>query len=333
MKFNLTDFDRSRRDFIKNVSMGFLGACLPWQLTHALPYRDLSLGRVTFDGIPLYEAADFSSKRIKRLYKNQVYAITQTIRSNDPSHHNKIWYMLDDIGYAHSAYIQEVKHNPQHDYIEIPESGRVGEITVPVVQSYYNIKRMNRANKLNYAMMFWVKAVEVDESGICWYKLMDDQNYSTYYIPTRAMRIVPYEELQPVSPMVEPAEKWILVDIKNQRMDAYEGDQLVRSSKTATGMYDSTPRGWFTITRKRPCRHMEGEGFDLPGVPWVSYIAGSGIAFHGVYWHNDLGIPHSHGCIHLPVKLAQWVYLWTVPHVPVDKYIFADDNGTRVQII
>jgi lipoprotein-anchoring transpeptidase ErfK/SrfK len=56
--------------------------------------------------------------------------------------------------------------------------------------------------------------------------------------------------------------------------------------------------------------------YDLPGVPWVSYLTDSGISFHGTYWHNDFGKPRSHGCINLPTPSARWVYLWTRPTYP-----------------
>ncbi|MCJ7696166.1 MAG: L,D-transpeptidase, partial [Anaerolineaceae bacterium] len=91
-------------------------------------------------------------------------------------------------------------------------------------------------------------------------------------------------------------------------------------------------------TRKRPCRHMFaeasdfGSGFDLPGVPWVSYITGNGVAFHGAYWHNDYGTPRSHGCINMAPDAARWIYLWTMPSVPVDKHYYEEPDGTLVRV-
>jgi lipoprotein-anchoring transpeptidase ErfK/SrfK len=73
-------------------------------------------------------------------------------------------------------------------------------------------------------------------------------------------------------------------------------------------------------------------GFDLPGVPWVSYFTSNGVAFHGTYWHNDFGVPHSHGCINLTPEAAKWVYLWTTPAVPPKEYVYSDNHGTRVII-
>ena len=73
--------------------------------------------------------------------------------------------------------------------------------------------------------------------------------------------------------------------------------------------------------------------YDLPGVPWVSYITGSGISFHGTYWHNDFGKPRSHGCINLSPEAARWIYRWTLPAVPFDQTTWIDDYGTPVRVI
>ncbi|MBI3176443.1 MAG: L,D-transpeptidase [Chloroflexi bacterium] len=54
-------------------------------------------------------------------------------------------------------------------------------------------------------------------------------------------------------------------------------------------------------------------GYDLPGVPWVSYFAGNGAALHGTYWHNDFGTPKSAGCINLRPQDARWLFRWTLP--------------------
>ena len=73
-------------------------------------------------------------------------------------------------------------------------------------------------------------------------------------------------------------------------------------------------------------------GFDFPGVPWVLYITESGISFHGTYWHNDYGTPHSHGCINMTPQAAKWLYRWTMPTVPPEKLLVYGHKGTKVEI-
>ena len=38
------------------------------------------------------------------------------------------------------------------------------------------------------------------------------------------------------------------------------------------------------------------------------YFTNEGHAFHGTYWHNNFGTPMSHGCVNLPMDVAEWMY-------------------------
>jgi lipoprotein-anchoring transpeptidase ErfK/SrfK len=78
---------------------------------------------------------------------------------------------------------------------------------------------------------------------------------------------------------------------------------------------------------------LAADGFDLPGVPWVMYINEAGVSLHGVYWHNDFGIPHSHGCVNLSITSAKWLFRWTTPVVqPGDQFAY-ERKGTLVEIV
>jgi lipoprotein-anchoring transpeptidase ErfK/SrfK len=126
-------------------------------------------------------------------------------------------------------------------------------------------------------------------------------------------------------------------------MIAYEFDEPVFMARVASGALFSngdytTPLGRHTTFHKRSSRHMArgnlaANGYDLPGVPWNSYITEDGIAFHGTYWHNNFGHPRSHGCINLTPQAAKWVYLWTIPTVPPNEPGIYELTGTVVDII
>jgi lipoprotein-anchoring transpeptidase ErfK/SrfK len=73
--------------------------------------------------------------------------------------------------------------------------------------------------------------------------------------------------------------------------------------------------------------------FDLPGVPWVTYLTQKGVALHGTYWHNDFGKPRSHGCINVSSEAAKWLYLWTNPVVPFDQDYWEEDTGTILDVV
>jgi lipoprotein-anchoring transpeptidase ErfK/SrfK len=56
--------------------------------------------------------------------------------------------------------------------------------------------------------------------------------------------------------------------------------------------------------------------YDLPGMPFPTYITASAVAIHGTYWHNDYGRPRSHGCLNVPSPVARWFWRWTAPSAP-----------------
>ena len=107
------------------------------------------------------------------------------------------------------------------------------------------------------------------------------------------------------------------------------------------GAGTKTPTGDFRTFHKGPTIHMTndgaegaGHGYDLPGVPWVSFFTGTGVSFHGTYWHNDYGRPRSHGCVNLAPSDAKFLYRWTQPVVPVDiQYLYQPGQGTSVDIV
>jgi len=157
------------------------------------------------------------------------------------------------------------------------------------------------------------------------------------------MRLVPPEELAPLSTNVPAADKFIHVDLATQMVTAFEGNQMVFSSRCSSGQKGTdTPSGDFSTYHKGPSIHMtndQGDAviknvYNLAGVPWCSFFTGAGHAFHGTYWHNDYGRPRSHGCVNLPSLNAKWIYLWTNPVVPPEEdYLHLPGQGTRVQIV
>jgi len=334
----------TRRDFLKFLSLGFISSVLPVQGLDTLFAADNLLGRVTINGVSLYKSPSYKADKVGDLYLDTVKPITKiTIGDEEPAG-NRLWYQLDGYGYAHSGHIQPVKRQFQASHEEIPSDGRVAEVTVPYVDAYTKMNGTRKAYRLYYSSMFWVLSRERDERGIAWYKLLDDRTYAIYYVRALYMRLIPYKELLPISSEVDPQDKWILVDLEEQTLTAFEREQSVFMARISSGVRTkeggfATPRGYFRTTLKRPCRHMAtgpsdfGSGFDLPGVPWVSYFTGDGRALHGAYWHNNFGIPQSHGCINMAPRAARWVYLWTFPSVPKDRYYYSELEGTLVKIV
>jgi lipoprotein-anchoring transpeptidase ErfK/SrfK len=105
-------------------------------------------------------------------------------------------------------------------------------------------------------------------------------------------------------------ERWIDVDLSQQRTYAYEGNQLVRTFVVSTGTWaHPTVTGEFHIYVKYRYTLMVGPGYYLPNVPYTMYFY-KGYGLHGTYWHHNFGTPMSHGCVNLKTEDAAWLFQW-----------------------
>lgn len=141
-------------------------------------------------------------------------------------------------------------------------------------------------------------------------------------------------------------EKRIEVDLTNQRVYAFEGEQKVFDFLVSTGKYDRTPVGTFQIWIKLRYTRMTGGSqalntyYDLPNVPYVMYFYNDkypqsrGFGLHGTYWHHNFGHPMSHGCVNLKTEEAEKLYNWALPDLKGKTSIKAteDNPGTKVII-
>lgn len=141
-------------------------------------------------------------------------------------------------------------------------------------------------------------------------------------------------------------ERWIEVDLSEQKLIAREGDEVFLETSVSSGLpHTPTPTGEFRIWTKLRYTKMEGGSgkyyYYLPNVPYTMFFEGSGIpsykgyGLHGTYWHNDFGTPRSHGCVNLPTKIAEKLFYWTGPVLAEKKSVVRSDSsnpGTRIVI-
>jgi lipoprotein-anchoring transpeptidase ErfK/SrfK len=124
----------------------------------------------------------------------------------------------------------------------------------------------------------------------------------------------PYPTNTPIPlPINEPGtggERWVDVDLSEQRVYAYEGSTIVNTFIVSTGTWlHPTVTGTFKIYIKLLYTDMSGPGYYLPDVPYTMYFY-SGYALHGTYWHSNFGVPMSHGCVNLSIPDAGWLFNW-----------------------
>jgi lipoprotein-anchoring transpeptidase ErfK/SrfK len=343
----------SRRNLIKLGVAGSLASIFPARATYAADLvraRAQTLEPGSLVGLSLAGGTvvrsepNLKASKVKALKRDEVLVIEddEVVESTSGSNYNKRWYKVEG-GYVHSANFLPVPNTSGHTAISAGEIGFWAELSVP----YFDVRTgpSMSAGKSKYRyyggtvykVRDVVQAEEVPDVGKMlfgaidenWYSIEDEQFPGRYFVPASYMRVIVEEDIAPISPDVGPEDKSITVNLKEQRMVAYEKGKEVLSGPVATGKVFkagnfSTPKGDWFVYRKTPSQHMWGgavgnEGsFDLPGIPWVSYFVTTGVAFHGTYWHNDFGLPRSHGCVNLPSETAKWVFRWTMPYPDYD---------------
>lgn len=137
------------------------------------------------------------------------------------------------------------------------------------------------------------------------------------------------EAQAPPVPAADPASggsKYVLVDISEQHLYAYQGNTLVFSFIASTGMNNATATGNFSVLNKIPSAY--GSTWDIWMPSWLGiYWAGSlqnGIhalpimSNGGILWDGYLGTPISYGCVVLGTYEAKLLYDWVDIGTPVD---------------
>ena len=128
------------------------------------------------------------------------------------------------------------------------------------------------------------------------------------------------------APSAYSGNKRIVVDISEQHMYVYDGDNLVYSFIASTGMGNSTRVGIFSVLNKIPNAYGATWNIWMPN--WLG-IYWSGSLQNGIHalpilsngatlWAGYLGTPISYGCIVLDTYDAQVLYDWADIGTPVE---------------
>jgi lipoprotein-anchoring transpeptidase ErfK/SrfK len=297
------------------------------------------LGRIATWGVEVREQSKHDAKLVRIARRDEVLHLYKQGPGDALESHNPIWYETDD-GYAYSSWVQ-----PVEDVKNVPEPEKAaakfwGEVTVPFTDSRVQPDpKARRYMRLYYTSVYRVIGAVMGKDDQWWYRLQDGVGWGPGpYVPAVHLRRIDPSELTPISP--EVTNKRIEVNLKEQTITACENDQPVLTSRVASGFGSHyTPKGLHPVLFKNMASRMTGgvgdDFYDLPGVPFPTYITWSGVAIHGAYWHNDFGRPRSHGCLNVPAPVARWFWRWTVPNVPYEAALYytpKDVKGTIAKV-
>ena len=358
---------RSRRSFLKLAGAAAAGALLLPRLSPsqgglfkprvspvlAQPWPqgpDVKLGRGTLGwGAPILSRPHPEGVNLGYVYPDDVVRVLREVVGLGMAFHTHLWFELEQ-GYVYAPYLQPVMNLPQTPLTSVPAEGVWTEVCVPYVDARAQPDpAAHKVYRIYYSAVFQIPEVVPGADGQPWYRVaMETQE--TMYAPAQDFRVISADEITPISTDVDPAEKSISVYLVDQALSAFEGKREVFRARISSGanyfgpdghtLVNGTPGGAHPIWQKRISRHMQGgtveAGYDVPGVGWVSYFSSNGAALHSTYWHNDFGIPKSHGCLNCKPEDAKWLFRWTAPGVtyqPGEVTVDWDHRGTTVELL
>lgn len=345
----------NRREFLQASAVGFGGIFLfgsgltPLSNDPVLSrFHSLSLpefpqaerlGRVLGGKVEVKARADEDSPTVKELFEDSIVVWGRELVGRRP-----LWitqrYVETPEGFIYAPNLQPVWNRPNAPLAALPSTeGAWVEVTVP----YVDIVLANppgrspwleytQTPRLYYSQILWADQVSVDAAGQTLYRVSDRYGGfgDFFWAAAEAFRMISAEELAPINP--EAQDKLVQVDLSNQSVSCIEGGREVYYCRVSTGPklgskekpdgVWATPVGKHTIWRKLISVHMTGGttggGYDLPGIGWTTLFASKGMAIHSTFWHNNYGLPQSHGCVNCTPDDALWIFRWTLPEVPND---------------
>ncbi|MEI7990463.1 MAG: L,D-transpeptidase [Chloroflexota bacterium] len=345
----------SRRDFLKLGLLTLSGLAFRPYYTRQEERDPGLVVRIASLKVDVYNEPDFESDIVGARYLDQMVTVYYTLNAPKGPAHNPRWYRVWG-GYLHSNHTQIVNTRFNPVMWKIPEGGQLSELTVPISQAYKfdnDNKVWMRVDPLYFETTHWITDIVLGPDGQPWYQITSElDKYRKHYVPATHLRIIPDEEISPLSSDIPAEKKYAEVDLQAQTLIAFENNEEVFRTKVSTGIPTKeiipkgtrTPEGWYNITSKYPSKHMgamDASGapgyYSLPGVPWsIFYVYEYGAAFHGTYWHNNFGAPMSHGCINMRNQDAKWFFRWVTPTweiPPKDRSMWdRRGNGTAIWI-
>ena len=275
-------------------------------------------------------------------------------------------YLETPQGYIWSSRVQPTRNLPNTPITEIP-AGQPGfwvEVTVPYVDLtpegsppspwFQSLTQYNFPPRAYYGQVLWIDQIR-QSNGFVEYRWNESLGHGygfgdIFWADGAGLKVLTDQDVEPISPDIDPAEKKIVVDLTYQTLSCFEGINEVFFCRISSGaVFDpatgllseerATPVGELNTHWKIISLNMSGggsaAGYSTPAVPWDTVISGEGIAIHGAFWHNDFGERRSHGCINVKPDDAKWIFRWTTPYISLaqsEQRMTWPDHGTVVTV-
>ena len=311
----------SRREFLKLGAVSLAGLAFTRFQPDSDTFDDIELVRVAKDPVSVYTQPNDTSRIVATWPRDSLIHVYGTVNSGTPGY-NPIWYRVFG-GYMHRARLQQVRVHYNTPLASLPTPKVIAELTVPFTEAlrYNKWDGWSPIYRLYYSSTQWITGIDTGPDGKPWYIIQDEADKNVfYYVPAAQLRPIDPEEYSPLSPDVPAGRKRIEINLSTQTLTCYENDQVWFTTLVSSGALGmETPAGLHNIQVKLPSRNMSttsplaDDVIPLVGVPWTSFFTDKGHALHGTYWHNNFGVPMSHGCVNMRNEDALKLFRWSTP--------------------
>ena len=285
---------------------------------------------------------DANSTAVTSIYEDTVLPWLREVPAEnlDLNRINQNWVETPQ-GYIYASNVQPCKNIVNTPLASMPAPGSDDqpgfwvEVTVPYVdfvldnppaRSPWLKNQISNGlpTRLYYKQIMWADEIRKADDGTVYYRV--GERYGSYgdlfIAEAGAFRPLTEEDSAPIHPDVDPKEKIVKVNVTDQSLSCFEGNNEVYFCRVSSGVGEaSTPLGEHITWRKMVSTHMAGgtvsAGYDTPGIAWTTLFSGEGVAIHATFWHNDFGAKRSHGCVNVLPDDAQWIFRWSIPEVPI----------------
>jgi hypothetical protein len=284
--------------------------------------EDSFLDRVQYaymeDNINIYPEPNLASPPLYNVGEGFLYVTIQGELEVD----GKKWYAINNGQYALADGIRLVTASEFRGVeIAVQPERPVGWIVQEVRPSDEPLGDPNPDyNKLQRLEFFQVYDAITADDGWIWYNIGGDRWIRQTYVSLADVDAMPED--------VGERDYWVEVDLYEQTFAAYEGSRMVYAGLISSGLSKwPTAEGLFQVWVRLSETRMSGaEGkvdyYNIEDVPYTMYFdRRNEIALHGAYWHDRYGYKHSHGCVNMPVRDAEWVFNWSAD-APTDLWVW-----------
>lgn len=262
----------------------------------SLQPEQLQYGRTDGAGSKVYQKPELGSRLLSRRYLPQEMAFVP-----NPELQAKGWLQRVDGGFVRARLVKQ-----------LPPSTFRGEAnpSLPIAFVLHELgqkkdgaitDRLHRYERLPVQRLDGTR-VTVDKGTL----------------PRHAVRVIRLRSPPPILPI---GARWVVVDLAEQTLTAYEGTRPVLATLVSTGtgsLQDRTKLGLYEVQHKMLFSNMRGKQdspYVVDRVPYTIYYD-KNEAIHGAYWHDSFGIKLSHGCVNLSLADAKWLFDWSPPQLP-----------------